>query len=165
MFARLLCSAFVLSALIFSGATALAGNAAQFVGIYNIVSPPPQGEPEYFLVDNDTLQVIWDRYAESTLPADLEPYKNELVILAGFTDRDFLILAFEEVSTIQPRYLKLLGSEDELIELYQRTDGRYDMGTRQAGQVQIYLLDAPVPLPSPVRKTILIKNLPRLQRF
>src|SRR3989338_4633902 len=154
VFARILCSAFIFSTFSFpaANADAVAGGATQFVGIYNIVSPPPSGEPEYLVVDNGTLQEIWDKYADSPLPGDLVQYKDEMTILAGFTDRDFLILAFEALSTITDRYLKILGGDDDLLELLRRPEGRYDLGTRAAGQVQIYLLDPPMPLPIPVRK-------------
>lgn len=136
----------VLCCSVFAGAEASAASARHFVGAYRILTPPPADGDQYLVVDNGTLLEIWTKYADSPLPPDLQQYKDEPTILAGFTNREFLILAFEAFSTILDRYLRIASGDSDLLELYRRDDGQFDSGTRWDGKVDRYLLAPPVPL-------------------
>lgn len=125
-----------------------AGNASQFVGWYKVLSSTyTTPKTEFMLVDNDTLGVLWERYVESSLPDNLQQYKDQLTILTGFIQRDFIVICFEATSIITPRYLKVIRGESDVLELYQRDDGNYDMATREDGKIDRYLLAPPVPRP------------------
>jgi hypothetical protein len=118
--------------------------ASIFKGAYQILSPAtPQAE--YLVVDTGTLQEIWDKYADSPLPADLVPYKEEPTIISGFTNRDFLILGFESMALVTDRYLRMSNNQNDVLEIYRRDDGQYDSATKESGVVNQYLLAAPVP--------------------
>lgn len=124
-----------------------ASEASRFVGWYHILAPA-QPKKEYLLIDTGTLLEIWNKYASSPLPEDLQKYKDEPTILAGFTNRDFLILCFEQTAVVADRYLSVGGGQGDQLDLYRRDDGSFDMATKQNGNVDRYLLASPAPNPS-----------------
>jgi hypothetical protein len=98
-----------------------AQRAVAFKGWYEILrsGPTPQESllpqrKEYFLLDADTLGVIWARYARDPLPADLEHLRNEPTVIAGFTDRDTLFLTLEANALVGDNFLALSGAEKRL---------------------------------------------------
>lgn len=128
--------------------SALAGKSAPFKGVYPIISATEKTlDAPFFLFDNDTLGVIWGKYADGPLPADLEKYREEQTILAGFSNRSLLFLALERGALVTPNYLAVEGGEGEKLEMRRRPDGKMDMATKEAGRTTIYLLDAPGPVP------------------
>lgn len=147
-FFRILFAAFFFT--LFFQVEVRAASATHFVGAYKILSGDQKAD-EYLVIDNGTLQQIWDKYADEPLPASLVPYKEEPTILAGFTNRDFLILAFEVYSTITARFLQMEGGEGEVLEVFKRDDGLNDAATKQAGAIRRYLLAAPVPINLPAK--------------
>lgn len=127
---------------------AFAGRAAHFKGWYEILVQGNQPlTKQYFLLDNDTLGVIWAKYAEGPLPADLEKYREEPTILAGFTNRSMIYFGLERGALIADNYLAMPGGEGEKLELRRRPDGTFDMITievRPEGTLRtLYHLAAP----------------------
>lgn len=115
--------------------------AQAFIGLYQIVeaNESPVAEEEYLLLDADRLEVIWGRYADGDLPENLVPYKDEPVIIAGFTNRDFVILKFEEFSVIRGDYLRMEGADEQLFEILRLAGGGARVATRKNGIVNRYL--------------------------
>jgi hypothetical protein len=123
-----------------------AAKATHLKGWYPIISQqngaPAADEPktEYFLVDTDTLAVIWDRYAGTALPADLESVKNEIAIITGFTNRDLIFLSLEKVTTVGSNFLAMSGDKKQM-ELRRRPDGSgSDLATVVEGAISLYRL-------------------------
>lgn len=136
--------------LVLSSSAWAAGTAQPFVGWYHIVSERKDAQEKelgYLLVDRGTLQEIWDKYADSEMPADLQQYRNEMTILAGFTHREFLMLSFEAISMITDRYLRLQSGSERMLEIYRQDDGSYLLGTRENGVDNRYLMSAPTATP------------------
>jgi hypothetical protein len=133
-----------------------AGRAAPFKGIYDILSQQDRSATQaIFLLDNDTLGSIWAKYAEGPLPADLEQYRNEQAIIAGFNNRDLLFFGLEKGALIADGFLALQGGDGERLELNRRSDGQYDMAVKEKGRITIYLLAAPRALPESTRNSLL----------
>lgn len=125
-----------------------AGRAAHFRGVYEILSRVDSAmAPPFFLLDNDTLGVIWSKYANGPLPADLEKYRNEQAIIAGFSDRDLLFFGLEQGALIGPEYMAMRGGEGEQLELRTLPDGTYEMAAVEKGRISRYKLAAPRALP------------------
>ena len=133
-------------------------DASLFKGAYRIISPATP-DAEYLIIDTGTLQEIWDKYADSPLPADLVPYKEEPTIISGFTNRNFLILGFESFAMVTDRYLRLTNNQSDVIEVYRRDDGQYDSATRESGVVDRYVLEAPVPFAKNLQVRISGQNI------
>ena len=133
-----------------------AGRAEPFKGIYDILSQHDRSATQaIFLLDNDTLGNIWAKYAEGPLPADLEQYRNEPSIIAGFNNRDLLFFGLERGALIADGFLALQGGDGEQLELNRRADGQYDMAVKEKGRITLYLLAAPRALPSGARNSLL----------
>jgi hypothetical protein len=130
---------------------AFASRAAPFKGWYEILSRSDRGaaplERAYFLLDADILGAIWERYADGPLPEDLEQYRNEPSILAGFTNRSLIFLGLERGALIGNGYLAIHGGDGESLELRRRPDGRFDMAVKEGALTSIYLLAAPRAVP------------------
>ncbi len=152
---------FLICGLFFS-TFAQAQKADAFEGIYEIVSrtdrPAGANSPEYFLLDADTLGNIWSKYAEGPLPADLEQYRNEPSILAGFTNRPLIFLTLERAALVTPTYIALDGGQGERMELRKRADGA-DLGVLEKNVVSIYSLNPAQPIPLKITPNM-IKFLP-----
>jgi hypothetical protein len=152
---------FIVAALFFSP-SAQAQKADAFEGLYEIVSrtdrPVASMSPEYFLLDADTLGNIWAKYAEGPLPADLEKYREEPSILAGFTNRPLIFLTLERTALVTPSYIALDGGQGERLELRKRPDGA-DLGVLEKNVVSIYSLNPAQPIPLKIAPN-LIKFLP-----
>jgi hypothetical protein len=130
-------------------AGAFAGKAAAFKGVYPIISETEKAlDAPFFLLDNDTLGVIWSKYAEGPLPADLEIYRNEQSILAGFSNRPIIFFGLERGAMVLPNYLSMEGGEGEKLEMRRRADGKMDMAVKEGRRITIYLLDTPSPVPN-----------------
>jgi hypothetical protein len=130
-------------------AGAFAGKAAAFKGVYPIISRTEQTlDRPYFLLENDTLGVIWGKYSEDPLPANLEVYRNELAILAKFSNRSILFFGLERGAMVLPNYLSMEGGEGEKLEMRRRADGKMDMAVKEGRRITIYLLDTPSPVPN-----------------
>lgn len=144
---RILALALALGFLLPGGAWA--NRAEPFEGIYQIISQTDRSAaPPVFLLDADTLGNLWGRYAEGPLPADLEPYRQEPSIIAGFNNRDLIFFGLERGALIMDGFLAMDGGPGERLELRRRPDGQYDMGVSENGRVSVYLLAAPVPIDS-----------------
>lgn len=140
----------------FGTPSAWAGRAEPFKGIYDILSQQDRSTTQpIFLLDNDTLGNIWAKYAEGPLPADLEQYRNEPSIIAGFNNRDLLFFGLERGALIADGFLALQGGDGEQLELSRRPDGQYDMAVKEKGRITLYLLAAPRALPSAARNSLL----------
>lgn len=137
-----------------SSAIAEATPAQAFRGLYPLAEAdgvPVAPDSEYVLVDADVLHVIWAKYASGDLPESLEQYRDEPVIIAGFTHRDFVVLAFEAFSMVTDRYLRLSGGDDQRFELFRQDDGKYRVGTIKNGSNNIYLTNSPLPLDTKIQ--------------
>lgn len=141
---------------LFGACSAWAGRAEPFKGIYNIVWQQDRTATQpIFLLDNDTLGNIWAKYAEGPLPADLEQYRNEQSIIAGFNNRDLLFFGLERGALIADGFIALQGGDGEQLELARRPDGQYDMAVKERGRITLYLLAAPRPLSASDRISLL----------
>lgn len=143
-----------------SGAEAWAGVADRFVGWYRLDSVVRLDELGYMLLDNDKLGVLWDRYADTPLPEDLEKYREEMSIIAGFTHQDYLVLTFEALATVTDRYLRIVGEGNELFEIYQRDDGQYLVGYRQGPVTRVFVSGLKEPLDGLSRDRALTARMP-----
>jgi len=130
------------------GVEAKAGRADAFEGIYEILERRDLAAKTnpLFLLDADTLGNIWTKYANGKLPADLEKYRNEPSIIAGFSDRETLFLTFEKNAFIANGYIALPGADGNKLELRRAAGGQSDMAVEEAGKVTIYKLGPPQPL-------------------
>jgi hypothetical protein len=131
--------------------SAQAQNGDPFEGIYELLSRedrPAPNSPEYFLLDADTIGNIWAKYAEGPLPADLEKYRNEPGLLAGFTNRSLLFFTLERAALITPNFIAFDGGDGEKLELRKRADGKSDLAVLEKGVISVYLLGAQQALPS-----------------
>lgn len=131
-----------------TGSEAKANRADAFEGIYEILERrdlATKANP-LFLLDADTLGNIWTKYANGKLPADLEKYRNEPSVIAGFSDRDTLFLTLEKNAFIANGYIALPGSDGNKLELRRAAGGQSDMAVEEAGKVTIYKLGPPQPL-------------------
>jgi hypothetical protein len=127
---------------------AQANRAAPFKGIYDIISQQDRAATQpIFLVDADTLGGIWAKYADGPLPADLEQYRHEPSIIAGFNNRDTLFFGLERGALILDGFMAMEGGDGDRLELSRRSDGQYDMAVKEKGRVTLYLLAAPRALP------------------
>lgn len=148
-------------------ANAIAQKADAFEGVYEIISrtdrPAGSFSPEYFLLDADTLGNIWARYADGPLPADLEKYRNEPSILAGFTNRPLIFLTFERSALVTPNYIALDGGDGERLELRSRGAQGADLGVLEKGVVSIYDLGPQQPLPPMILEGKTRISLPNLK--
>jgi len=142
-------TALLMAFAIFAPAAALANRAAPFKGLYEIQteSGRPLDHEAYFLLDAATLGEIWAKYASTPLPADLEPYRHEPSIIAGFTDRDVIFLVLERGALIGAGYLAFQNGDGEKLELRRRPDGRFDMAVSAGGPATFFLLSAPQQIP------------------
>jgi len=130
-------------------AGAFARNAAAFKGVYPIISRTEQAlDRPYFLLENETLGVIWSKYSEDPLPANLEVYRNEPAIFAKFSNRPIIFFGLERGAMVLPNYLSMGGGEGEKLEMRRRADGKMDMAVKEGRRTTIYLLDAPSPVPN-----------------
>lgn len=136
--------------LLSSADASLAGPAAPFRGVYDVLNDnlPPEKRP-HLLIDVDTIDNIWINYGDGgPLPESLVPYRAEMAILAGFTHVDFLILTLERTAFLDGNFMRIEGAGDTLMEIKRRPDGLFDAGTRKNGIISRYLLSAPQPLGS-----------------
>lgn len=136
---------------LFISIQAWAGAADQFRGWYQVLSSTNSSAEQpkpYLLVDVDTMENIWLKYGDGgPLPKNLEPYRTESTILAGFTQKDFLILALERQALVSGDFMRIEGGGDRLMELKLTGTGAI-AGTRDNGQITRYQLAAPVANPS-----------------
>lgn len=146
----------IMAGLFFSN-FANAYKADPFKGWYKVLSKTNSevsiraDDPQYMLIDVDTLGGIWAKYADGPLPPDLEPYREEPTILAAFTDRETVFLTFEKNAMIANGYLAIQGSGTNMMELGLRGDNNYNLGVRDNDVVSRYLLAAPTPRPSALK--------------
>lgn len=144
-----------------------AQKADAFEGVFEIISrtdrPVSNFSPEYFLLDADTLGNIWARYAEGPLPADLEKYRNEPSILAGFTNRPLIFLTLERAALVTPNYIAFEGGEGERLELRLKGAQGADLGVLEKGVVSIYSLGPQQPLPPTILDSYSRISLPNLK--
>jgi hypothetical protein len=128
---------------------ALGAKADPFKGKYQIVSEHDKSaaDADYFLLDADTLGAIWAKYADTPLPPDLEKYRSEPSIIAGFTNRDLIFLTLEKGALIVNGYLSIEGGNGERLEIKKRPDGQSDMAVKEGNRVTLYVLSAPEPIP------------------
>ncbi len=132
---------------------AQARSAEPFDGWYEIFSQT-QGleakQKEYFRFDVDTLQNIWLKYGEEgkPMPPDWEPVKNEIVIFAAFTNRDYLLLTFEANAVISDDFLGVYDQNGDVLEIRRRGESGSDLGIKEKGKVSKYLLSAPKATPN-----------------
>ncbi len=134
------------------GASAYATPAQSFRGMYPLMEAdgqPVTPDSEYLIVDADILEIIWRKYAGGDLPPNLEQYRNEPSIIAGFTDREFVILSFEAFSMVTENYLRMTSGDEMRFEFFRQPDGTYLVGTIKEGSNNRYLTGSPLDLPSP----------------
>lgn len=133
----------LIAASIFLSQEAFAFKSSHFKGWYEVLSRKDLSSKSYVLVDVDTLEILWGRYGEGPLPPDLEQYRNEPSILAGFTDRTLIFFLLERGALVSETYLALQGGGGDKFELKKRPDGKFDLGVRDKGHISLYLLDSP----------------------
>ena len=149
-------SAIFFFCIIFNPSSVRATPADALEGWYEILSESQvSGEPQelvrkYFLLEADTLEKIWAKYADGPLPENLVQYKNEPSILAAFTHRDTLFLTFESSALIGDGYIRIAGSNNTLLEMRRRGDGSSDLAVQENQRVSRYLLARPDPLTAPI---------------
>lgn len=131
--------------LIFPVLSAEASPAQKFKGYYEVLSRRDLTplEKHYVLVDADLLENIWSRWGEGPLPADLEPYRHEPAIFAAFTDRPLYFFLLERGAIVSDNYMAFSGGATDRFELKRRSDGNFDLGVRDNGNVSLYLLSPP----------------------
>jgi hypothetical protein len=134
---------------------AWAGRADPFKGVYDILERKDTQagvvslETPFFLFDADTLENIWAKYSNSPYPANLEPYRKEPSIIAGFSDRPTLYLNLEKSIFFGNGYISIPGDGNDRLEMRRRFTGEYDMAVREGNVLSMYVLAAPRPLPAP----------------
>ena len=134
----------IISSLFFS-ANSFAFKADAFKGVYPILSPADPDKPSYLLVDTNTLEVIWSKYASGPLPNDLADIKNSPVIIAAITNTNIVFLSLESNSLVGTNFLHLSG-DGSTFELARQPNGQSQLGISQNGAISTYLLDVPSPL-------------------
>lgn len=133
--------------------SAFAGKADPYRGVYDILSRQDKGalevpkEAPIFLFDTDTLGKLWEKYAEKPLPPNLEQYRNEPSILAGFSDRNTIFLALEKSIFFGNGYISIPGGDNDRLEMRRRPNGQFDMAVQEHNVVSIYVLAAPRAIP------------------
>ena len=131
---------------------AFAGAAEHFKGIYLMTSPaapPEQQDPNFVLVDNNTLEYIWGEYGQGALPEDLVPLKNEqtLIVFVSVNGASIPFLVLEKGALITPTYLSVPGIEGRQFEMQKVADGSFEAALQLSrGEVYGLRLAAPVPL-------------------
>ena len=130
-----------------SVSSSVASPANRFAGIYPILSSTDEEEVlGGLLVDVAPLEVIWGRYFDGDLPDDWMDFREATAILAGFTEREFVILDFEVSAFITDTYLKIRGAENRILEILLESNGRARMATKEGEHVTMYQLGEPTPL-------------------
>ena len=149
-----------------SSSNAFAYKSSVFKGWYEILSQTNSAEDvnvppkkEYMLIDVDTLGNIWAKYGSGPLPKDLEQYRQEPSILAGFTNQNLLFLNLEKSALIADGYLSLAGTNGNALELQKKGNGQFDMATRDNGHVSRYLLSGPTEHPSNLRNSLILPQI------
>ncbi len=123
----------------------MASPAERFAGIYPILSSSNEEETlGSLLVEVAPLEVIWSRYFDGDLPEDWADYRQATAILAGFTEREFVILDFEVSAFITDTYLKVRGAENRILEILLESNGRARMATKEGENITMYNLGEPV---------------------
>lgn len=130
--------------------SAHAFKASPFKGLYEVLSEKSSAQKhamdkKYVVIDVDTLEGIWAKYADGPLPSDLEKYKDEPSILVGFTFRNTIFLSLERGAMIGDGYLSLRTDED-VMELVRSPSG-YRLAVSEKGQLSVYELSTPGALP------------------
>jgi hypothetical protein len=148
--------------LIWSSGDLFASGSLPFRGLYPILSQTNSHieKTDYFLLDMDLMKNIWDKYGDGgALPDDLAPYKDELSVLAGFTNSHFLILTLDSLAMVGDHYLRIQGGGGKLLELVQGSPSS-QLGTKDGSTVTKYVVGPPEQVPMRSEKKWTIRFLP-----
>lgn len=142
MMTRIL-SALFLFTLSLASAQAHASKASHFKGLYEVLSeasPAAPVEKKYVLIDVDTLENIWARYATGDLPANLVPIKLEPAIIMGFTFRPGIFFNLEANAMVGANMLAMAGAETDRMQLMKKSESSYELTVRIKEVLSTYQL-------------------------
>ncbi|NUM88289.1 MAG: hypothetical protein HUU37_03710 [Bdellovibrionales bacterium] len=130
--------------LVLLSSDALANRMDSFRGWHEILSSDAGVQrKEWFLLDVDSLENIWQRYGEGKLPDDWIPVKDEIGVLAGFTNRQALLLTMESNFLVGDNFASVFLGNGLGMEIRRRPDGTSDMAFQENRAVSRYWLAPP----------------------